>query len=329
MPDALSKTVPIWITVLNRLLFPDHHDSHVLHTPEDVVSRSEHVQIEQLLSKFVSELEGLDLDTETLRKKLDDKPLEPMWVTPAKIVSLSPPQTRTRHPIILCTASSQRSLDGNAFEHYVQGAADDSESWACKLNPATFWNHNNELLATLEDDLPEMIEKLLKESPRSHIVTPPVLIKPTNCLYIAMSDVADHQVSSHDIVVSNTESTHTRMEGAIEERHIRFTCASGKIGSRQLRGQLLRLAAMSKMLHPDSKIFVRGSSGADIVIGLALTILGLHFDGSGMLDMNSSTKVLNKAEIKRRLSWIVVSMPEAAPSRATLQSVNAFLLGER
>lgn len=54
MPDALSKTVPIWCAVINRLLFEDMPASHKLHTPDEVVSASEHAQIEARIDDFVA-----------------------------------------------------------------------------------------------------------------------------------------------------------------------------------------------------------------------------------------------------------------------------------
>ncbi len=56
MPDALSKTIPIWCAVINRVLFPDNHDAHQLHTPPKVVSASEKAQIEARLDEFVGQL---------------------------------------------------------------------------------------------------------------------------------------------------------------------------------------------------------------------------------------------------------------------------------
>ena len=55
MPDALSKTVPIWCLVINRLLFPE--ETHALHTPDGVVSASEHAQMEARVNGFVAEAE--------------------------------------------------------------------------------------------------------------------------------------------------------------------------------------------------------------------------------------------------------------------------------
>lgn len=55
MPDALSKTIPIWCAVFNRLLFPDAEPLDELCTPEDVVGPSEHSQISQRIDGFVQD----------------------------------------------------------------------------------------------------------------------------------------------------------------------------------------------------------------------------------------------------------------------------------
>lgn len=52
MPDALSKTVPIWCCVMNRAIFPET-GPHKLYTPPTAVSASEHAQIEKRLEGFV------------------------------------------------------------------------------------------------------------------------------------------------------------------------------------------------------------------------------------------------------------------------------------
>jgi len=57
MPDALSKTIPIWCAVMNRLLFPDLPGAHALYTPPRVVGGPEHAQIEARLAGFVEGFE--------------------------------------------------------------------------------------------------------------------------------------------------------------------------------------------------------------------------------------------------------------------------------
>lgn len=55
MPDALTKTIPIWCVVINRLLFGDTPAAHQLFTHKDVVGPSEHAQIEARLETFVED----------------------------------------------------------------------------------------------------------------------------------------------------------------------------------------------------------------------------------------------------------------------------------
>lgn len=56
MPDALSKTVPIWCSVINRALFPSQIDFHAVDLPPNYLGRSEEAQIEARIDAFVSSL---------------------------------------------------------------------------------------------------------------------------------------------------------------------------------------------------------------------------------------------------------------------------------
>ena len=52
MPDALSKTVPFWCCVINQAVFGEKHE---LFTPPQVVSESEHAQMERRIDSFVQQ----------------------------------------------------------------------------------------------------------------------------------------------------------------------------------------------------------------------------------------------------------------------------------
>lgn len=61
MPDALSKTVPIWCSVINRaiaILFqlPTEEWDCNLYTPPQVVSAQEHAQIEARIDGWADSL---------------------------------------------------------------------------------------------------------------------------------------------------------------------------------------------------------------------------------------------------------------------------------
>lgn len=61
MPDALSKTVPIWCTVINRTLFPEASAFHEISFPPEFLPKSEESQIESRIDGFVQSLKVLSL----------------------------------------------------------------------------------------------------------------------------------------------------------------------------------------------------------------------------------------------------------------------------
>lgn len=328
MPDALSKTVSIWVAVMNRLLFPEDSDAAQLQTPEDVVSDSEHAYIEQLLPGFVEEADSLRLDKQRLRAMLNSKPLKTVWVTPDSTLSRSTPKLIERNLVILCTASGRMSSE-QPVAGYVQGAADDSESWALGMDAVTFWQHSAQLLSTSEDELPNVIHSLVSGSRCHFEPRQPVLITPTNNIWIADNKAAVVNYADFDIIMSCSDEPIVSMTEEMKSRYIHLCCTTGKVGSRQLRIQLQKIQPLLATISSKSQVLVTCHTGRDLSVGAALAVVCLCCSGDGIVHTNptQTNPALNKTMIKHRLSWIMVSMPDAAPSRATLQSVNAFLLG--
>lgn len=328
MPDALSKTVPVWTCVLNRLLFPDAEETRKLRTPEHVVGRSEHAQMEQRISQFVAEAQSLALDLDGLRTKLGGKPMFPVWITPDASVDLTvPQQSAERNLIALCTASGRSSSSGPLGSAYVQGAADDSEAWALGLSAAMFWANSERLLLTGEDDLPSVMTDIVAESTDQESIRDAVLVKPTENVWIGSNAAAEGAKQSYDVVVSCSEEPDIVIASRLKTAYLHLSCSTGKVGSRQLRAQLPKLERIEAALKPKSRILVTCPTGRDLAVGAALALICRQCRDDGKLGAAFSNVSPSKTLIKHRLSWIMVSMPDAAPSRATLQSVNAFLLG--
>lgn len=329
MPDAISKTVPIWVAVLNRLLFAEESSNHELQTPSDVVSSSEHAQIEARLATHLSAIQALDLDIPSLRHKLNNKPISVTWQRPGDPLPSS--LSSESNLVVLCTASNQTSNDTSASSSYVQGAADDPESWSLGLDAATFWSHNDTLLAASEDELPDLIEKLLAEPHGDAPMRTMTLIKPTKSLWIGASE--DGFIATDFNVKISCTSTPVSAQAVGPEDDssniINLVCSSGKVGSRQLRHELPKLLRLPQCLSKSSvpKVSITCETGKDLSVGIALAALCLFYNNAGQVQSTPQTEGMNKDFIKNRLSWIMVSMPDASPSRATLQSVNAFLMG--
>jgi tRNA A64-2'-O-ribosylphosphate transferase len=333
MPDALSKTIPIWTTVMNRILFPEHTESHEMVTPPTVVGASEHAQIAARISGFVESLQTLDLDLASIRQKLT-KPLRPIWVTPRSTLPTVLPEFSSFHPVVLLTASSRVSgSEATSETGYVQGAADDAEAWAHGLTAPLFWQHSEALLSAPEDMIEEVIAGLVAQGDGNKGAQL-TAIGPGKRVAIGTIDAAETDAQETDLVitVSSKESETLRLK--MKTRYLHLTLVDGKVGSRQLRHSLPNLIASIKAqisATPTSRIVAADISGKDQGVGVALAVLCLFITDDGDIrpvdEIKEPPNGLNKQIIKQKLSWISVAKPDANPSRTTLQSVNAFLLG--
>lgn len=101
----------------------------------------------------------------TLITSLLNKPLRPIFICPE--TSLDIDLSDEYYPVILLTASKcvANGHDRVGEFVYIQGAADDEESWTRGLNSAQFWQNYSELLAcTQEDELVEVISEIVRKS---------------------------------------------------------------------------------------------------------------------------------------------------------------------
>jgi len=171
---------------------------------------------------------------------------------------------------------------------------------------------------------------LLGTSASEKDISLPVLIKPTASVFIGDETTIEQAIATIDILVYCGPEVDQQFRKCIEKRGgtvIHLPCTSGKNGSRQLRASLQNLEDLATITKPEPKILIAGPDGKDMVVGAALAIVCSFIDENGKLDCTNRQPAANKVEIKKRLSWIIVSKPDAAPSRATLQSVNSYIMG--
>ncbi|KAF2733527.1 tRNA A64-2'-O-ribosylphosphate transferase, partial [Polyplosphaeria fusca] len=324
MPDALSKTVPIWCCVINRALFPE--DRHELYTSPQAVSEYEHSKIEERIEDFVkSFLEVCKPDVEDLRKKLQ-QPLRPVWVTQTSLIPTETPSFPHFHPVVLCTAS-RRVQGAEASEGgYIQGAADDHEAWAHGLTPKVFWDNANALLSTNEDEIPSLISELLEKEKGPEFT--PTLVKPTSNLFISSSQ--NVEVEGFDLIISCTLSplSTSNADFIKTKKYLQLQCQTNKLGSRDLRSQLQHLPSFFQQLSITfrTSILVCCPTGKDLSVGVSLAILCLFVNDDGEISNVPTGCKIDKTFIKQRLAWITTSAPMLNPSRQTLNAVNAFLM---
>ncbi|TGO57748.1 hypothetical protein BCON_0062g00180 [Botryotinia convoluta] len=341
MPDALSKTIPIWCCVLNRVFFPDILTAHKLYAPPQVVSDSEQAQMANLIPQFVQAFQTLNLPIESFREKIH-KPIRPIWVTPESQISETSEIFEDFHPVVCCTVSRRVSGGEISEGGYIQGAGDDTENWAHGLTPPIFWTNQEILFQTSEEDLPGLIGTLIDQTSSSLRSNNKLrIVKPTSCLFISTIDALsplNTNTSTCTIVllpkITPKDTWHTTPS------RLDIGLGAKKVGSKNLRVALptissfflknLNTYSTNKSSDPSIQIIIACESGHDLSIGVTLALLCLYFDDDGNLKSASGEKEeeasVNKDFIRQRLTWISTSMPDANPSRATLQSVNSFLM---
>lgn len=143
IPDALSKTIPIWCCTLNRAVHQYRQRTNnsqdnwdlAFHSLPSAVSRSEHAQIEAKLDLFVQRLLDSGIDMENVSAQLV-KPLRPIWFTPQSydVLMHSPPDfDEVPFCPVVCLSASEAVDTGCQSRPgylYVQGSGDDQEAWA-------------------------------------------------------------------------------------------------------------------------------------------------------------------------------------------------------
>ncbi|KAK8046843.1 initiator trna phosphoribosyl transferase protein [Apiospora saccharicola] len=328
-----GKTIPTWCCVLNRALFPEvDGDEHDLFTPPHVVSESEHAQMQAKIPDFVEALGSLHVDVASLRKQVK-KPLRPFWLTRESQIETMAEIFEEFHPVI-CLTSSRRVQGGEMSEGgYIQGAGDDTENWALGLTPTVFWQNEKMLLSTSEPDLPELVKSLVA----THAATSggPTPKQLTDNLYVgarAAESPNPTTTCTITIVPQTTEPSEwvknsTCMEVGLGKQY--------KLASRNLRTALPQicdfvaqcLAASPSTSPTTSDVLIRCESGKDVSVGIALALLCRVLDDDGNYKPKGTEDAINKSGIKVKLGRVMTRFPEATPSRATLQSVNSFLMG--
>jgi tRNA A64-2'-O-ribosylphosphate transferase len=326
---TLETAVPIWCCVLNHVLFPDDAEKHVLYTPPNAVSASEHAQIGSRIPEFVDLFKSLDVKFDALRRLR--KPLRPMWVTPESQLVATEVVFDDFHPIICCT-SSHRVTGGEMSEGgYIQGAGDDTENWALGLTPPVFWAHESDFLSTPEVDLPELITSLVASQSATMAGPAPRQVAP--CLFVGTlpKEVSLKFTCTINLLPDVTDSSSWVKSPSCMEVGI----GKHKLASRNLRTALPQICQFieayitthDQTSIEDSRIIISCETGKDISIGVALALLCQVFDSHGNLHALGTRQDISKAIIKVKLGRLMTEFPEANPSRATLQSVNSFLMG--
>lgn len=346
MPDALSKTVPIWCAVLNFIMF-DGQDSgweiqkdNWLRTPLEMVLESEHSSIVRKIPEFAAELKRLGLITkEQLIQRLGDaKPLVPVWRRYGQ-KTVDVPRSLDYFTVVCVTALAV-SIETTGFS-YVQGAADDHELWATrdvcngKLDAKVFWDliketgesrivdENGSIYSWLSDgELARRINCIYEGRAGDSGLSLDVTALGNTGITVGIIDrkVAYEEVEAYDAVVVLSQEHEIEVPEKASTKVLNTKISDGKQGSKELRAILPKVM---DSLNGCNSIAILCGSGSDLSVGVSLCLLCKRYTTSWEA---STDQLTNKDVVKQHLSKIL-DLRKVNPSRNTLQSVNSFLMG--
>lgn len=232
-----------------------------------------------------------------LREKLG-KPMRQLWIARG-LPGIRLQQALDRdadesfHPVYLCMASQyQDDPQSIGSPDYVQGAGDDTETWAHGLTAAAYWRYMNELLECSEDQLPSAICSALSSESE---------LRPPRCLDNGLEKVADYPqisvcaadidgnrseslsnlVSSHAQVILCAKGLDLEQIEKLGKRLLYLKCGPGKLGSRDLRVELQKLPGFMESVTSNDRILVCCSTGQDLSIGVVLSLVCLYGNDHG------------------------------------------------
>ena len=177
-----------------------------------------------------------------------------------------------------------------AEDGYIQGAGDDSEGWSRGLTPTLFWGHQDQLLAAVEEDMPDIVQELINTGQDYGIARSDTVKLARTSLYIGtLSSIAQAEPSYDGIVICGRTALSKPDQEIKDEKQTRtlhLLCGDGKLGSRALRSQLPRIppfiASLADSGSPPKVLFVC-PTGKDLSVGIALAVLCLFFDDNGTI----------------------------------------------
>ena len=288
LPDAFSKTVPIWVAVINRALFPECESLHRLQTPPPPgdLAFSESTQIQARLDAFTATFCSLNLDLQSFRSMLG-RPIRVSWAINGLFSAEDESKEESAssstfeqpcHHLVLCSAS-RRVLGAEASGGgYIQGAGDDSEGWSHGLTAQLFWGNKDRLMNASEDELPALIEGLLRQGLGvQQTITQMTAILQTPSIHVGSGRF--EMMHEIDLII------HCQGESqSSSSKILQLGCRLGKLGSKDLREKLPEAVDKVGTLllkQPQSQILISCSTGKDISIGVATAILCLFYDDQG------------------------------------------------
>jgi tRNA A64-2'-O-ribosylphosphate transferase len=167
-PDALSKTLPIWATVMNRLFCAFGADGAKGVILPHVISERESSELQETVERKIND--WVELAKSVLPEHLLElskqkhlKRIDPIFVSSRDSFDASILIDDSTIKIICVSAGSSNTT--HTDDTYILGAGDDEEMWSHGLTAEMFWNQPGEFLRhTTDAELEAYIHEMLRST---------------------------------------------------------------------------------------------------------------------------------------------------------------------
>jgi len=337
MPDSLSKTIPIWCCVVNRavdtfrqregLSQPLEWDTQ-LYTSPKVTPPQEKAAIEELVDSFVDTLLRSGLVTKNVCDKLQ-KPLRPFWYTQETLFVEAPVFEEAPFFPVICVSASSVQVQRIKGASYIQGAADDEDSWAMGLTWEVFWKHWRDILNGGPEACEATIKRLVTSEPQppADPVSPPFqFIGSTNIAIGSRTAGRPPFCWEHfEVVINCTQLEYPSLTGELPN-YLFLDIPEGKKGQVKLLGSIPKaLSFVEEKLRRGDRILVHCAQGKDRSVAIALSILIAFFDDAGCV-LETQVPVVTKELVQKRLAFISQFRHLASISRTSLKRVHMHFM---
>jgi tRNA A64-2'-O-ribosylphosphate transferase len=314
IPDALSKTIPIWAAVLNRccfLLTGSPRFDVELQTPDCVVSDSENDMIAQKIDGWAHELLETGIDR-TFIEQLK-KPLRPVWVSQGDCM---PDMSPICYNLVLVTASKCVPDGIERVQGYIyhQGGADDEELWSQALSPAIFWEHEQEILRD-RDSIEEAICRAVALPSCVQPISTLVQVGETS-IWIGSGAVPEMQTDT--VLITTFESTKSLVGASFD---------ASKAGLAKLSNAFTQVEdALDQQERWKGTVTIIDDEDCKSKAPILALLVLCKFYGFDGRPLNPPRSVFNKEIVRKHLVTLVNCRSGINPPRKFLQALNTHLM---
>mmetsp|Transcript_4817 Transcript_4817/g.14519 ORF Transcript_4817/g.14519 Transcript_4817/m.14519 type:complete len:465 (+) Transcript_4817:75-1469(+) len=330
-PDSLSKTVPIWVCVINRALlgFPD---APLMLPPW--VSPNERNSIEALLPEWVDRLRHLVDATDSKFEWRRGKPLGVLWIHRDSTLLDSYEQLGFV-PIFALTASrvvaddERADIDGY---YYVPGAGDDEETWATGLSADLFFENQDFLLKGGSEGCEQRVQAVVDARPScSTLLSSKVYTLWDTGLSIGLANVfvgGDVWKDFDTIIELGAPPRDVPQEYKGKFIGLDMLNRKGKPDRRYGLQRALK-TVLETTKTSGANVLIVAPAGCDYAISAAVAFLSSKctFTLDGVYARSEREIVPNKEDVNKallNLSWIM-PLP-VSPARATLKQIHRYFM---